>query len=155
MAAHLDVDAAAAALGDSHVVLLRGHRFHAPGASRHGVVDVTDHPEINELILASDCAVLDYSSLRFDYAMTGRPMVFLVPDLDDYTGAVRGLLFPFEETAPGPLVSTTDEVVALLRDVDALSATWCDRVRAFDARFNPYQDGHASERMLDAILELL
>ena len=36
MSEHLDVDAAAAALGDSHVVLLRGHRFHAPGASRPG-----------------------------------------------------------------------------------------------------------------------
>ena len=34
MTEHLDVDAAAAALGDSHVILLRGHRFHAPGPSR-------------------------------------------------------------------------------------------------------------------------
>ena len=31
MTEHLDVDAAAAALGGSHVVLLRGHRFHRPG----------------------------------------------------------------------------------------------------------------------------
>ena len=85
MSEHLDVDAAAAALGDSHVLLLRGHRFHDAGPSRPGVIDVTDHPEINELILASDVAVLDYSSLRFDYALTGRPMVFLVPDLADYT----------------------------------------------------------------------
>src|SRR5262249_44745649 len=84
MSEHLDVDAAAAALGDSHVILLRGHRFHMPGSSRRGVVDVTDHPEINELVLASDVAVLDYSSLRFDYAQTGRPMVFLVSDLEDY-----------------------------------------------------------------------
>jgi CDP-glycerol glycerophosphotransferase (TagB/SpsB family) len=155
MAEHLDVDAAAAALGDSHVLLLRGHRFHTPGPSRPGVLDVTDHPEINELILASDVAVLDYSSLRFDYALTGRPMVFLVPDLDDYTSGVRGFLFPFADTAPGPLVATTDEVVDAVRDVAALSATWGDRVRAFDATYNPDQDGHASERMLDAILRLL
>jgi CDP-glycerol glycerophosphotransferase (TagB/SpsB family) len=154
MSEHLDVDAAAAALGDSHVVLLRGHRFHAPGASRPGVVDVTDHPEINELVLASDVAVLDYSSLRFDYAQTGRPMVFLVPDLDDYTAGVRGFLFPFADTAPGPLVATTEEVVAQVRDVPSLSATWTDRVRAFDTAYNPHQDGHAAERMLDAILLL-
>ncbi len=155
MSEHLDVDAAASALGDSHVVLLRGHRFHARGSSRPGVVDVTEHPEINELILASDVAVLDYSSLRFDYALTGRPMVFLVPDLADYTAGVRGFLFPFAETAPGPLVATTDEVVAQVRDVAALSATWSERVRAFDQRFNPHQDGRAAARMLDAILRLL
>ena len=104
MTEHLDVDAAAAALGDSHVILLRGHRFHAPGPSRPGVVDVTDHPEINDLVLASDVAVLDYSSLRFDYALTGRPMVFLVPDLEDYTGGVRGLPLPVRRDRPGPLV---------------------------------------------------
>jgi CDP-glycerol glycerophosphotransferase (TagB/SpsB family) len=155
MSEHLDVDAAAAALGDSHVILLRGHRFHSPGPSRRGVVDVTDHPEINELVLASDVAVLDYSSLRFDYALTGRPMVFLVPDLADYTAGVRGFLFAFEDTAPGPLVATTDEVVSLVGDVPALRATWVDRVRTFDATFNPHQDGHAAERMLDSIFGLL
>jgi CDP-glycerol glycerophosphotransferase (TagB/SpsB family) len=155
MPEHLEVDAAAAALGESHVILLRGHRFHPPGLSRRCVVDVTDHPEINDLLLASDVAVLDYSSLRFDYALTGRPMVFLVPDLEDYTSGVRGFLFPFTETAPGPLVRTTDEVVAQVRDVGALAAAWADRVRDFDVRFNPWQDGHAAERMVDQILALL
>jgi len=155
MSEHLDVDAAAEALGESHVILLRGHRFHAPGPSRPGVVDVTEHPEVNELILASDVAVLDYSSLRFDYAQTGRPMVFLVPDLADYTAGVRGFLFPFEETAPGPLVETTDQVVSHVRDVAALSVAWGERVRQFDQRFNPHQDGRAAARMLDSILALL
>jgi CDP-glycerol glycerophosphotransferase len=155
MTEHLDVDAAAAALGDSHVILLRGHRFHTPGPSRRGVVDVTDHPEINELILASDVAVLDYSSLRFDYAQTRRPMVFLVPDLADYTAGVRGFLFPFEETAPGPFVRTTDDVVEQLRDVPTLAATWAGRIADFDTAYNPHQDGRAASRMLDAILALL
>jgi CDP-glycerol glycerophosphotransferase (TagB/SpsB family) len=155
MSEHLDVDAAAAALGDSHVVLLRGHRFHEPGPSRPGVVDVTDHPEINELVLASDVAVLDYSSLRFDYALTGKPMVFLVPDLDDYTAGVRGFLTPFAETAPGPFVTTTAEVVAEVRHVAALASHWGERVAAFDAQVNPYQDGHATERMVDQIFAQL
>ncbi|MGC4112786.1 MAG: CDP-glycerol glycerophosphotransferase family protein [Nocardioides sp.] len=155
MSEHLDVDEAAAALGDSHVVLLRGHRFHSPGPNRKGVLDVTDHPEVNELILASDVAVLDYSSLRFDYAQTGKPMVFLVPDLADYTSGVRGFLFPFEDTAPGPLVATTGEVVGQVRDVAALSAAWGERVATFDTAYNPHQDGHAAARLLDSILALV
>jgi CDP-glycerol glycerophosphotransferase (TagB/SpsB family) len=151
MAELLDLDATAAALGDSHVLLVRRHRFHAPGASRVGVLDVTDHPEINELVLASDAAVLDYSSLRFDYALTGRPMVFLVPDLHDYTSGVRGFLFPFADTAPGPMVASTAEVVDLVRDVPALAAQWRERVRGFDAEFNPWQDGRAAQRFVDAV----
>jgi CDP-glycerol glycerophosphotransferase (TagB/SpsB family) len=155
MSEHLDVDSAAEDLGDSHVILLRGHRFHPAGSSRRGVVDVTDHPEINELLLASDVAVLDYSSLRFDYALTGKPMVFLVPDLEDYTSGVRGFLFPFAETAPGPFVSTTDEVVSHVRDVPGLATTWGSRIADFNLRLNPWQDGRATARFVDLLEERL
>ena len=127
-----------------------------PAPSRPGVVDVTDHPEINELVLASDVAVLDYSSLRFDYAHDrGGRWCSWCPTSTTTPRGVRGFLFPFEETAPGPLVRTTDEVVAQVRDVPALAATWAGRIADFDARINPYQDGRAAERMLDAILTLL
>jgi CDP-glycerol glycerophosphotransferase (TagB/SpsB family) len=160
MADHLDIPRVAEALGDSHVLLLRGHRFHtppahhpAPGAAR--VIDVTDHPEINDLILASDVAVLDYSSLRFDVAITGKPMVFLVPDLDDYAGGVRGFLFPFTESAPGPLVRESDEVVEQVRDVAALAERWSAELAAFNATYNPGQDGQAAARVAEQILELL
>jgi len=155
MSTHLDLDAAVAALGDSHLILLRGHRFHAPGPARRGVLDVTDHPEINDLVLASDVAVLDYSSLRFDYALTGRPMVFLVPDLEDYTSGTRGFLFPFSDSAPGPLVSTTEDVVALVRDTPRLRGDWAGRIAAFNAAFNPYQDGKAAARLLSELETVL
>ncbi|MFF2370068.1 CDP-glycerol glycerophosphotransferase family protein [Agromyces sp. NPDC058110] len=44
------------------------------------MIDVTDHPDVDDLMLASDAAVLDYSSRRFDYALTDKPMVFFTPD---------------------------------------------------------------------------
>ena len=92
---HLAVDRAALALGPDYVILLRGHRFHSPAGHGAQVIDVTGHPEINDLILAADAAVLDYSSLRFDFALTGHPMVFLVPDLKHYTEETRGFLYDF------------------------------------------------------------
>ena len=116
----LDIDEMATRLGSDHVILLRGHNHNLGDAARftdHAtVLDVTDYPEINELILASDVAVLDYSSLRFDYALTGRPMVFFVPDLEDYV-ANRSFLFDYEPTAPGPWARTTREVVDALSDL--------------------------------------
>lgn len=146
---HLDVEQAAAALGDDYVLLLRGHRFHAPG-DRWGsrVVDVTTYPDVNHLILAADAAVLDYSSMRFDFALTGRPMVFLVPDLDDYDSRTRGFLWDFGETAPGPWVRDTEAVVAELRDVDGLARRYAEQIAAFNARYNRLQDGHASARVV-------
>ena len=92
-----------------------------PSTRRSGygahVVDVTTYPEINDLVLASDAAVLDYSSLRFDLAITGRPMVFLVPDLRDHTEQGGGFLYDFARSAPGPLLDSTAEVVDALADL--------------------------------------
>jgi CDP-glycerol glycerophosphotransferase (TagB/SpsB family) len=146
---HLDVEQAAEMLGNDYVLLLRGHRFHAgttPTGSR--VIDVTSYPDVNHLILAADAAVLDYSSMRFDFALTGRPMVFLVPDLHDYGSRTRGFLWDFGETAPGPWVRDTAGVVAELRDLDSLGARWAEPLAAFNARYNALQDGHASERVV-------
>ncbi|MCW2794225.1 MAG: hypothetical protein JWO76_3323, partial [Nocardioides sp.] len=151
----LDVAAAADALGDDHVLLLRGHRFHAPDVDDARVLDVTAYPEVNDLILASDAAVLDYSSLRFDYALTGKPMVFLVPDLEEYDAGSRSFLFPFAESAPGPFVDDTAGVVAQLRDLDGLRGRHAAAVAAFNARYHPWQDGHAAERVVDGLLALL
>jgi CDP-glycerol glycerophosphotransferase (TagB/SpsB family) len=151
LVSHLDVNRAARALGDDHVLLLRGHRFHATPGSGARVKDVTAYPDINDLILAADAAVLDYSSLRFDFALTGRPMVFLVPDLEEYAGANRGFLYSFTESAPGPLLSTTDEVVEALRDLTALSTKYAAALVRFNATYNSHQDGQAAKRVVDAL----
>jgi len=151
MSTSFDVKRAATELGDDHVVLLRGHRFHRQreaGGSR--LLDVTHYPEINDLVLAADVAVLDYSSLRFDFALTKRPMVFLVPDLDRYTGGVRGFLFDFRGSAPGPLLGTTDEVVTAILDLEGLRERHRDDLVRFNEEFNACQDGHAAERAVRA-----
>ncbi|WP_372728218.1 CDP-glycerol glycerophosphotransferase family protein [Nocardioides sp.] len=151
----LDVARAAREWGDDHVLLLRGHRFHAPVGEDPHLVDVTAYPEINDLVLASDAAVLDYSSLRFDYAITGKPMVFLVPDLAEYNAGSRSFLFPFEESAPGPFVEDTAGVVRELRDLAGLRSRFADEVAAFNATYNRWHDGRAAERVVDQLLAVL
>ncbi|MEK8169369.1 CDP-glycerol glycerophosphotransferase family protein [Streptomyces sp. M19] len=82
--------------------------------------------------------ITDYSSLMFDYVNTGRPILFFTYDLGHYRDTLRGFCFDFEENAPGPLVSTSRELVDTIADIDrvqelyaratagssASSATW-------------------------------
>ncbi|MFZ5849358.1 MAG: bifunctional glycosyltransferase/CDP-glycerol:glycerophosphate glycerophosphotransferase [Actinomycetota bacterium] len=154
LAEHLDLETASEALGPDYVFLMRGHRFHSSGAQRLGrsrrLIDVTDYPEVNHLILAADAAVLDYSSLRFDFALTRRPMVFLVPDLDVYSGPVRGFLYDYRSTAPGPRLSDAAEVVDALRDLDRLAAEHGPAIETFLDTYQRWQDGHATERVVRA-----
>ena len=149
---HLDLARLADALGPTYVVLLRGHRFHARHAGRPSgarVLDVTDYPEINHLILAADVAVLDYSSLRFDIGVVGIPMVFMVPDLAAYEEG-RGFLHDFRSSAPGPLLATTEDVASAVRDLDALRDDFAADYAVFRARFHAGQDGHAADRAVAA-----
>ncbi len=152
----VDLEKVAKELGPQYVILQRSHGSVARGNRRHGdrpgVIDVTDYPEINDLIVASDAAILDYSSLRFDFALTGRPMVFLVPDLERYEGELRGFLFGFADSAPGPLVSDKAGVVKALRDLDAVTRTFAADYDRFNQRFNRWHDGHATERLVDRML---
>ena len=141
-------------LGPQYVVLLRGHAFHARAdrrfGSRDNLVDVTDYPEISDLYLAADVAVVDYSSLRFDFGVTGKPMIFFVPDLDRYR-QMRGWLFDFAPTAPGPLLSTRAEVVRELTDLDGVRVRHEDQYRRFREEFLSLEDGRASARLVDRV----
>jgi CDP-glycerol glycerophosphotransferase len=148
----LDLVALAEQLGDGYTVLLRGHNYNLreglPDLDTH-ILDVSAYPEVNDLILAADVAVLDYSSLRFDWLITGKPVLFFVPDLEDYLQS-RTVLFDFAPTAPGPLLKTTAEVGAALLDLDAVAAEYAAARTLFNQRYNRLHDGHATERVIDA-----
>ncbi|GMA25115.1 hypothetical protein GCM10025864_28740 [Luteimicrobium album] len=150
----LDVRHVAELLGDGARLLVRGHAFNArSGQSRRfgaNVIDVTAYPEVSDLYLAADVAVVDYSSLRFDFGVTGKPMIFLVPDLEQYKQG-RGWLFDFEPTAPGPFVSTGDEVAELVRTIDTWVPTYARAYASFTDGYLSLEDGHAARRFVDAV----
>ncbi len=145
-----------AEMPEDYVLLVRGHAYNKRLDNRVGssnrVIDVTDYPEINELSIASDAAVLDYSSLRFDYALTGNPMIFLVPDKELYLEGSRGGLIDYDPTAPGPQVSSTGEVCAYLRDLETLRAEWKQKYSDFLETYLPLEDGNAAQRTVEFIL---
>jgi CDP-glycerol glycerophosphotransferase len=151
----LDLEQAWRALGPDTVILLRGHHHMAddvPAGTRPGfVLNVTSYPSMAELCLVSDVLVTDYSSVMFDFAPTGKPMLFFTYDLAAYRDRLRGFYFDFEADAPGPLLATSAEVVAALADLDAVTSRYAAAYRAFTDRFCPLDDGKAAIRACDAI----
>ena len=152
----LDLRALEAALGADHVLLLRRHPLTAgrtAGARAPFVRDVTRYPHAAALMLVADVLVTDYSSLMFDFAHTGRPMLFLTPDLAYYRDpAVRGFTLDFERRAPGPLLTSTGDVLAALTDLDAVAARHADAYAAFREAYCDLDDGRAAARVADRLL---
>ena len=143
-----------AALGPDFVFLQRGHvrtLEEGEAISASAVIDVSTYPQINDLYMAADVLITDYSSMMFDYTVTGKPMLFFTPDIEEYTDPkVRGAYFDLDAVAPGPVVRTPDEVVELLRALD-----WTDRFAGryagWKQRFNHADDGHAASRAAAAL----
>ncbi|MDK1359319.1 CDP-glycerol glycerophosphotransferase family protein [Arthrobacter sp. zg-Y1219] len=151
---YLDFDAAAEQLGPGYVLLYRGHhkiagRRKTTGQNRY--IDVTTHPEVNDLYLAADLLVTDYSSAMFDFGVTAKPMYFLTPDLARYRDSERGFYFDFEAQAPGPMAACTDELVAAVLAEEANAEPYASRYRDFVRRYAPLDDGAAAIRVVEAV----
>lgn len=149
----LDLDALRRALGEDYLLLFRAHYLVTNSidlAAHAGFVrDVSGIDEINELCLASDVLVTDYSSVYFDYALLDRPTVFFMYDLDRYVGALRGFYLPVEDV-PGPIVTTQDQLVAALLD-PGLPARDAQRRAQLNVQMSPHDDGNACRRVLDLV----
>ncbi|GII66441.1 hypothetical protein Skr01_65260 [Sphaerisporangium krabiense] len=148
-----DLDALGEALGGEWVVVLRPHpaeRFRVPERVRHFVRAAGSYPEVNDLILASDALLSDYSSIICDYACTGRPILLYADDYDAYARVERGLNYDLREIGPGPVLATTEELVAALRDLPAVAAEYAGRYADFVTLFCAEETGKAAPRVVDA-----
>ncbi|MFJ9154208.1 CDP-glycerol glycerophosphotransferase family protein [Streptomyces sp. NPDC102270] len=146
----LDLDRLLRRLGPRFVVLARAHHRHggplvSPATGR--VVDVTDHPSVESLCLASDALVTDYSSLMFDYAGLDRPIVIHADDREAYEAA-RGTYFDLRSFAPGAIARSEDELIDIFATGHWRGSRSTQLRSAFRERFCPYDDGRAAERVV-------
>ena len=141
-------------LGDNVTVLFRGHtNTHSAHSAQvaQGTIDVTNYINVAELYLAADVLVTDYSSSMFDFSVTGKPMIFLAPDFDEYV-AKRGFYFDFEQAAPGPILRDSSFLRKALESIDSQKGEYAQRYLAWQMKFNKLEDGLASKRVVDATL---
>ena len=141
-------------LGDNATVLFRGHtNTHSAHTAQiaRGTIDVTNYKNVAELYLAADVLVTDYSSSMFDFSVTGKPIIFLAPDFDDYV-AKRGFYFDFEQLAPGPILTDSSFLRKALESIDSQKSEYAQRYLAWQMKFNKLEDGLASKRVVDATL---
>ncbi|MFF5895623.1 CDP-glycerol glycerophosphotransferase family protein [Streptomyces argenteolus] len=134
-------------------VLVRRHPRVTGSVPAHASLrDVSAHPDASELLLIADVLVTDYSGLAFDFAHTGRPMLFHTYDLEHYRDTVRGFCLDFEARAPGPLLATTEEVIEALREVPAATAPHAQAYGTFRRDHCGPADGGAARRIVDRLL---
>ena len=151
----LELSLLGAALGDGvHVLVRLHHRVLASLAEPPSSLwsSASEHEDIRELYLAADALVTDYSSVMFDFAVTGKPMVFFTYDLEHYRSSLRGFYFDLSAQAPGPLCRTTAEVVDALGDLAGVARQHAGTYAEFQRTYVPWDDGAAAARVVDRLL---
>jgi CDP-glycerol glycerophosphotransferase len=150
----VDLATLADELGEDTVLMVRGHYFYDSAPSpltalrRTGrVIDVSAYDPVEDLCLAADALVTDYSSIMFDYANLDRPIVVYADDWETYR-TTRGVYFDLMAEAPGPVARTQQELTEILT-----TQAWRDEAAtkaraAFRRRFCEYDDGRAAERVV-------
>lgn len=128
-------------------ILVRKNKIKIP----EYVIDVTDYPDIQDLLLVTDVGITDYSSWICDYVLTKKPGFLFALDYQNYY-TERGFYYPLEST-PFPLARSNSELVQ-----DILNFDWTDyqeKCEAFIQGKGCIDDGHAAERVVEKLKEII
>ena len=156
MVDYLDLTSFARELGEGHVLLVRGHSRtlrYGRDLEADRLIDVTSYPDVADLLEVADVLVTDYSSVMFDFASTGRPIIFFTPDLAHYSSELRGFYFDLLAEAPGPVVRSRDELLDAIADAEVALDRYRERAARWRERFTPLDDGGAGDRVVQRMID--
>lgn len=105
--------------------------------------------DTNELLSVVDVLISDYSSIYFDFLVSGKPILFFIPDLDEYLG-YRGLYYGIDKL-PGPIARSFPELAVMLRDVEQAMEPCREKYKQEAAWACPRDDGEVCRRVTDVI----
>lgn len=115
------------------------------------IKDVSLYPDIQELSLASDCIISDYSTSIFDFTLMGKAAFICALDIAEYQ-KMRGLLPIFFEM-PYPISYSTEE---LINDISTFNAEiYNNRIEEFLTCYPVYDDGKASASVVSWMKEMM
>ncbi len=152
----LDLEKMRAALSDEYVLLIRIHYFAAAGytvpADNQFIFNMNDYAVAEDLYRITDVLITDYSSLMFDFALLGKPILFFAYDLDSYAGEGDGLYCDICTEAPGAVVYHTEEVIDAVRTANKPSAEIQQRAAAFRQKYLTYECGNSCQKVVEEVM---
>ncbi|AIF44613.1 CDP-glycerol glycerophosphotransferase family protein [Virgibacillus sp. SK37] len=141
----LDIHMMYQSLANEYVLFIKPHpavSYSIEDSYKDFVFDVSKYSDTNHLLLITDILITDYSSIPFEYALLEKPMIFFAYDLEKYKLS-NGLIDDYENQMPGPVVSTTEEIV------DAIHHNKFDynKIHEFSEQWNTYSNGESSKQL--------
>lgn len=115
------------------------------------VLNGTSYPDIQELSIACDYVISDYSTSLFDFALLNKPAFICALDLEQYK-KMRGLL-PEYDTFPFPTAKTNEELAKNIINFDRKK--YDKEVMDYFEKYPVYDKGNAAEKTVDWLIKYL
>lgn len=115
------------------------------------IIDGSGIADSQELLVMSDLLITDFSSMMMDFGIMKKPVILFITDLEEYVQKCRGIR-PLFYQLPFQLCKSNEELCQAVIKFDVVD--YRERLKAFmDEFFLSYDDGHASEHVVDRIKE--
>lgn len=116
---------------------------------------VTPRTDLYPVMRETSLLITDYSSVMFDYLLLDRPIVLFRPDHQDYVTRSRQLFDDKLNEHPGPMVTSVQALLDVLRAPDAKAGAFSATRAAMRQRLFDHTDGRAGERFAQLLLDEL
>lgn len=113
------------------------------------VFNVSNYPDINDLLVGADVLITDYSSIPFEFALLEKPMIFYVYDIEAYKKE-RGVWENYGNRVPGPVVTSTETLMRTLVEKDFQT----EKIKPFKEEWNEFSTGQASDNLIRALYDI-
>ena len=138
--------------GDKWIFLFRAHPnfvwYGKPAfAYSDKVMDVTNYPDMQDLLLISDVLISDYSSAMFDFNLMHRPVFLFTKDIEAYQ-KMRGLKDWYFKV-PFPFCHNNDELVSAIANYN--EQEYRQKCAEFDKFYGNLETGTASQQIVDRL----
>lgn len=112
-----------------------------------GIINMTQYPDAQELLMSVDMLITDYSSVMWDVSFSPNPVLLFATDINNYM-VKRGFYLPVEEW-PFPLAYSNNELIANIKAFDFVS--YYKKVRAHHEAVGSFETGNACQMVKDII----
>ena len=135
-----------------YILLCRAHYSgKLVNSNEEDCIDVTDYPDMQELLCAADILITDYSSCMWDFSLMYKPCFIYATDIDQYKQE-RDFYTPMSEW-PFPIATNTDELINNILNFN--QEEYVEKVKQHHKALGSFEDGHACERVCKLIEDII
>lgn len=114
---------------------------------------IPDYMDVNEVLSVVDILITDYSSIFFDFLITGKPIIYYMYDKDKYFEEIGSYIDLENERLPGPICKNVNQVIEAIGDIDNYNKNYEGIYKIYQNKYCSNLKGNNTKKIVDYIFK--